>query len=514
VGEYLRQLGLILPEVVLTTLTFVVLVWDLVTRGRDSRQLGYVTLVGLALTGWILLGQWSRLGGEGGAAPGVSAATAFGMVTIDRFGCFFKLFTVGSLAIVTLFVLFDKRERKHGIGEYYFLLLGAGIGIFFMVSTNNLLLLMLGLELLSLASYSLAGFHKGDRRSAEASLKYVVFGGLSAGVMLYGISLLYGLTGTIDLNEMGRGAAQGFPVGLAAQFAESPVPVAIAVVLVLAGFAYKVSVVPFHFWTPDVYEGAPTPVTTFLAVASKAAGFAVLLRFVGALFVVEGVQDTVAAYGERIGLLLAILAAVTMTLGNLSALRQSSLKRLLAYSSIAHAGYVLMGLACMNAEGFSASIFYLAAYYFMNLGAFGFLLYFEGVTGSEDIDSLTGMGWRHPIVSWSMVIFLVSLTGLPPTVGFYGKLLLFYEGVDAGLTWLVVVAALNSALSLFYYFRVVKQLFLAKPEDRVPVHQPLLAGLLAAMSVATVLTGLFNRPLQEWSSDGPESLGIVESERR
>ena len=509
-GEYTRQLGLILPEVVLTTLALVILVWDLVKKGRDSRHLGYATLAGLAITGWILLAQWGQLSEAGGALP----EPVFGMVTIDRFGTFFKLFTVGALAIVTLFIGFDRRERRHGIGEYYFLLLGGAIGIFFMVSTNNLLLLMLGLELLSLASYALAGFHKGDKRSAEAALKYIVFGGLSTGVMLYGISLLYGLTGTIDLTEMGRGGAEGFPVGLAAQFAASPEPVAVAIVLVLAGFAYKVSVVPFHFWTPDVYEGAPTPVTTFLAVASKAAGFAVLLRFVGALFLVDGVHDAVAAYGERIGLLLAILAAATMTLGNLSALRQTSLKRLLAYSSIAHAGYVLMGLACMTGTGFSASIFYLAAYYFMNLGAFGFLLYFEGITGSEDIDSLRGMGWRYPVVSWSMVVFLVSLTGLPPTVGFYGKLLLFYEGVDAGLAWLIVIAALNSVISLFYYFRVVKVLFLTEPEERAASHQPAFAGLLAVLSVATVLTGLLPRPLQKWSVDGPASLGISTPDSR
>ncbi len=501
---YLQDMGRIAPEIVLTLLAFVVLVWDLVTKGRDSRQIGYLSLAGLAVVAYLLFAQWTDL-----TAPDApDRLSAFGMITIDTFGTFFKMFTVGSLAVVILFVLADRRERKDGIGEYYFLLLGAGIGVFFMVSTSNLLLLMLGLELLSLASYSLAGFHKSERRSAEASMKYVIFGGLSAGIMLYGISLLYGLTGTIDLTEMGRGGAEGFPVGLAAQFAVSPEPVAVAIVLVLAGFAYKVSVVPFHFWTPDVYEGAPTPVTTFLAVASKAAGFAVLLRFVGALFLVDGVDDAVAAYGGRIGLLLAILAAATMTLGNLSALRQTSLKRLLAYSSIAHAGYVLMGLACMTATGFSASIFYLAAYYFMNLGAFGFLLYFEGITGSEDIDSLRGMGWRYPVVSWSMVVFLVSLTGLPPTVGFYGKLLLFYEGVDAGLAWLIVIAALNSVISLFYYFRVVKVLFLTEPEERAASHQAAFAGLLAALSVATVLMGLFNGPLQKWSVDGPASLGI------
>ena len=500
-NDYLVQLGRIAPEAVLTVLALVILTWDLVTKGRDCRRLAYGTLAGLGLVVWLLCGQWASLGETG-------AVSAFGMVTVDRFGTFFKLFTALALMVVVLLVLFDRRERKHGIGEYYFLLIGAAIGIFFMVSTNNLLLLMLGLELLSLASYSLAGFHKGSQRSAEASLKYIVFGGLSAGIMLYGISLLYGLTGTIDLSVMGRGGEGGYPVGLVAQFAVSPIPVAVAVVLVLAGFAYKASIVPFHFWTPDVYEGAPTPVTTFLAVASKAAGFAALLRFVGALFLVDGVQEAVHAYGARIGLLLAILSAVTMTLGNLSAMRQRSLKRLLAYSSIAHAGYVLMGLAVMTEAGFSASVFYLAAYYFMNLGAFAFLLYFEGETNSDEIDSLKGMGWRHPVVAWAMVAFLVSLAGLPPTVGFYGKLLLFYEGVDAGLGWLVFIAALNSVISLFYYFRVAKALFLTEPVERVPNRQPALTGLIVGLSVLTVVTGIFNSALQRWSGEAPRALGI------
>ena len=246
--QYLQDMGRIAPEIVLTLLSLVVLVWDLVTKGRDSRQVGYLSLAGLAVVAYLLFGQWTQL-----TAPDApESLSAFGMVTIDTFGTFFKMFTVGSLAVVMLFVLADRRERKDGIGEYYFLLLGAGIGVFFMVSTSNLLLLMLGLELLSLASYSLAGFHKHERRSAEASMRYVICGGLSAGIMLYGISLLYGLTGTIDLLEMGTADGSSWPVGLAAPFANDPVPVAIAVILVLAGFAYKVSVVPFHFWTPDV----------------------------------------------------------------------------------------------------------------------------------------------------------------------------------------------------------------------------------------------------------------------
>jgi NADH-quinone oxidoreductase subunit N len=221
--------------------------------------------------------------------------------------------------------------------------------------------MMLAFELLSLASYSLAGFHKGDKRSAEAAMKYVIFGGLSTGIMLYGVSLLYGLTGTLDLYVMGAADGTGLPAGLVAQVAANPVPVAVAVVLILAGFAYKVSVAPFHFWTPDVYEGAPTPVTTFLAVSSKAAGFGMLLRFLGALFLHDDVQQVVRAYGLRVGLLLGILAAITMVLGNLAALRQPSLKRMLAYSSIAHAGYVLVGIACMSEAGFSAALYYLAA---------------------------------------------------------------------------------------------------------------------------------------------------------
>lgn len=486
---YLDGLQGILPEIALTVTALAALVLDLLTRGRDSRRVAWLSLAGLAVTGFLLLGQW-----------GAPKTTVFGMVQIDAFGNFFKLFSVASLAMVMLFVLNDRRERRDGVGEYYFLLLGAAIGIFFMVSTTNLLLLMLGLELLSLASYSLAGFHKGDKRSAEAALKYVIFGGLASGIMLYGISLLYGLTGTLDLAVMARGGGgEGLPQSLSVQLATSPIPVGVALVLVLAGFAYKISAAPFHFWTPDVYQGAPTPVTTFLAVASKAAGFGALLRFLGGLFVAEGVEAPVAAYGERIGQLLALLAAVTMTLGNLAALRQESLKRMLAYSSIAHAGYVLIGLACMNSAGFSASMYYLAAYYFMNLGAFGFVLYFEGVNGNDEIESLSGLGFRAPLISITMVAFLVSLTGLPPTVGFYGKYLLFVEGVDSGLMWLVVVAALNSVVSLFYYIRVAKVLFLSAPAERTAHPQPVLVGAVAVLGVGTVLFGIYTMPLQRWA---------------
>jgi NADH-quinone oxidoreductase subunit N len=488
VNGYLDQLASIAPEVTLTVFSLIVLVQDLLQKGKNANAVGGVALLGLAIAFFQLL-----------ASAGDPTRTVFGMVVVDRFAGFFKLFTVAALAAVVLFVMCDRRERKQGVGEYYFLLLGAAIGIFFMVGTNNLLLLMLGLELLSLASYSLSGFHKGSRKSAEASMKYVIFGGTSTGIMLYGISLLYGLTGTLDLGAMAASASSGLASSLAGQLHASPIPVAIAVVLVLAGFAYKVSVVPFHFWTPDVYEGAPTPVTTFLAVASKAAGFGALLRFLGALFMKSGASVDVLRYGGRIGLLLAVLSAATMTLGNLAALRQQSLKRMLAYSSIAHAGYVLLGVATMNADGFGAAMYYLAAYYLMNLGAFGFLLYFEGVTGSETVDSLKGMGWKAPVVSITMVAFLISLTGLPPTVGFYGKYLLFVAGWNANLGWLVLVAALNSVVSLFYYLRVAKALFLSDAAGRPAVPQPIFVGFLVLLGAATVALGLYTSPLESWA---------------
>jgi NADH-quinone oxidoreductase subunit N len=487
-GSHFEGIGFIAPELTLLLFALIGLVIDLVKRGKDSHLVGYVTLVGIAIAGFQLMVDF-----------GTESQTVLGLIVVDNFGSFFKLFTLGSVAVVICFVMADRRERRDHIGEYYFLLISAAIGIFFMVGTNNLLLLMLGLELLSLASYSLAGFHKGDKKSAEASMKYVVFGGLSAGIMLYGISLLYGLTGTLDLTLMNSASETGIPRGLGAAVATSPAAVGVAIVLILAGFAYKISVAPFHFWAPDVYEGAPTPVTTFLAVASKAAGFGALLRFLGALFAAEGTTGALAQYKDEIGMLMAVLAAVTMTLGNLAALKQDSVKRMLAYSSIAHAGYVLMGVVAMNAAGFEAAMFYLAAYYFMNLGAFGFLLYFQGVTGEVTYESLKGMGPKAPLVSCAMIVFLISLTGLPPSVGFIGKYYLFSAAIDADYTWLALVAGLNSALSLFYYMKVARYLFLSEAAETTPRPQPVFTGFIVAMAVLTITFGIYVKPLVEWA---------------
>jgi NADH-quinone oxidoreductase subunit N len=282
-------------------------------------------------------------------------------------------------------------------------------------------------------------------------------------------------------------------------------------VLILGGFSYKVSVAPFHFWAPDVYEGAPMPVTTFLAVASKAAGFGALIRFLGVLFVdAEGsISTSVAGYGLKVGELIAVLAAVTMTLGNLAALRQESVKRMLAYSSIAHAGYVLVGVAAMSQEGYEAALFYLAAYYFMNLGAFGFLLYFSGVTGKETFASLRGMGRKAPLIAVPMVVFMVSLTGLPPTVGFPAKYDLFkaaLESTSMNLGWLALCLALNSVISLYYYLRVVKELFLAESDEPTPAPQHSMATILIILAILTTVFGLWFTPLTAWAEQSMDFL--------
>jgi NADH-quinone oxidoreductase subunit N len=293
---------------------------------------------------------------------------------------------------------------------------------------------------------------------------------------------------------------------LGEQFAASPIPISIAFALCLAGFAYKISAAPFHFWTPDVYEGAPTPVTTFLAVASKGAGFAALLRFLAAAFVPDrnlGGPEAMLAYGEKVGALVAVLAALTMTLGNLAALGQRNLKRMLAYSSIAHAGYVLMGVATLGADGFTSVLFYLVVYYFMNLGAFGAVIYFAETTGDEEIDDLRGLGWKMPLVGGAFVVFLVSLVGLPPTAGFPGKWYLFQASIERGYLWLAVVAAVNSAISLFYYFRIARAMYL-RPESEAKFApapaKPVFAALLLALAGGTLALGLGFSPLYQYVS--------------
>jgi NADH-quinone oxidoreductase subunit N len=500
------DVGRIWPEIILSVTALVALLSDLLLRGRDTRVTGWVTTLGVVFTiYWIAR---SFAGAHGGHV--------FGMMVDDRFALFFKLLIASGLLVVTLLSMFFRSFDRDGIGEYYSILVTAAVGAFFLVSTDHLLLLFLGLETLSISSYVLAGFLKRDIRSTEAAVKYLVFGVLASGAMLFGFSLLYGFTGSVRLPEIGAAVqrlmlsgAHGTELHLDA----TGMGVAVGVILSLAGFGFKVAAFPFHFWSPDVYEGAPTPVTTFLSVVSKAASFGMILRFFGgvasATTVIPDAGHAVVG-SPAIGAVIAAVAAMSMTFGNLAAMLQENAKRLLAYSSIAHAGYMLAGVAAFvagtagadgsavaaNPSGAQAVAFYLAAYLLMNLGAFAVVTYLSNRWGAETIGAWAGLGWKSPVASAALAVFLLSLTGVPPTVGFVGKWYLLQAIWTApGLKWLAVLLVLNSIVSLFYYFRMAKSLFLKGEEQataspRKHAYAFELSTIVVALAVGTLWFGI------------------------
>jgi NADH-quinone oxidoreductase subunit N len=361
------------------------------------------------------------------------------------------------------------------------------------------------MEMLSHPSYLLAGWQRKERRSSEAALKYLVYGAVASALMVFGFSLLYGLSGSLWMGDVAARVAAVWDGG-------DPAPraaVAFSMVLVFVGFGFKIAAFPFHFWAPDVYEGSPTPVTTLLAVASKAAGFGLLVRFVDGVFLHTASS---ADWLSRFSWVIAVLAAVTMTYGNVTAVVQRNVKRLLAYSSISHAGYLLMGVAVMTADpggahaalGMDALLFYLVTYYLATLGAFACVMAIANRFGAEDTDDYRGLGWSAPWVGGALVLFLVSLTGLPPTAGFIGKWMLFRAALDGGLAWLAVVAALNAVVALFYYFKIARALFLRGDTEPVPglrargVMPSLALVSILALAAATLWFGLAFDGLSGW----------------
>jgi NADH-quinone oxidoreductase subunit N len=497
-SQYAQDLSYIWPEIILTVTVLLAVIADLVLGGRDVRITGTICLIGTVFATWYVANKlW--------ALPDNVAGHPFGLMVVDQMAVFLKLITGGGLIAILLFSMFFRGFDKDGIGEYYAILVAATLGVFFLVSTSNLLLFYLAVELLSLSSYVMAGINKADRKSGEAALKYLVYGALSTGIMIYGFSLLYGMTGSLEMETIGNALKVAMNAGTAATQG-----VIVASIMIVAGFGYKVASFPFHFWAPDVYEGAPTPVTTFLAVTSKAGAFGVLLRFTQLTFLGGGDADP--QWAGRFAGVMAVMATAGMTYGNITAMLQNNAKRMLAYSSIAHVGYVLVGFASMaalvqagkpQAEAARAVLFYLAAYYLMNLGAFGVIIYLSERYGVETIPEYKGLGWRSPVAGATMVVFLLSLTGLPPTVGFIGKYYLFLAAIESKLTWLAVVAALNSVISLFYYFRFAKALFLRGETEQAPSAgvQGLPAfttvAVLVVLGAATIYLGLMFGSLGE-----------------
>jgi NADH-quinone oxidoreductase subunit N len=472
------------PELALTATAVALAIADVLWarhRGRGPR-LAWLAAGGLLIAAVALL-----------AAPATDSAVFSGMVAVDGFARFFRgLFLAAALCAVAFASQSDEvpAERQ---GEYLVLLCCLCLGLCLLVAAQNLLLLYLSIELVSVPSYVLAGFRRGDRRSSEAALKYVIYGGVASGLMLYGFSWMYGLSGTLDLPGIGAKVAASGHEQPATRLA-----IALAALFSLAGFGYKVAAVPFHMWCPDVYEGAPTPFVAFLSVGPKAAGLAALLRFVLVGFGAGAFPPAGPEFPWPV--LLGVLSVATMTLGNLAAIAQNNLKRLLAYSSIAHAGYMLAAVAVATDEGKKAVMVYLGIYLFMNLGAFLAVIAVRERTGSETIDAYSGLGTASPYLAAMLSVFLFSLTGLPPLGGFIGKFGVFAALIRTEQPFFYIVAligVLNSAVSLYYYARVVKAMYLERPQAPV-VAMPLgrsYATLLTALAVPTVLLGVWWAPL-------------------
>jgi proton-translocating NADH-quinone oxidoreductase chain N len=452
-----EDLWALLPEYWLVALGLGLLILDLFVADDRKSVVGWAAVIGLTL----------------GLVPvagllGVSARTIlFNAYAVDGFAVFFKLIAVGSTILVILSAMDALRGRTRFEGEMYILLTFAAVGLVLMAGSADLILLALSIEFVSLCSYVMAGYFKSDPRSNEAGIKYFLFGAGASAVMLYGFSILYGLTGQTNLYL------------LADRLRSAPQPALImAISLSLAGFGFKISMVPFHQWTPDVYEGAPTPVAAYLSVASKAAGFAALAR----LLVVAIPPDAVDWVT-----LIAGLAAVTMTVGNLLALPQRNIKRMLAYSSISHAGFLLIGVAAFQGDfGIPGLLIYTLAYMFTNLGAFFVAVLVGQRLGSDEIPDYAGLRHRSPWLAFLMAIFMLSLTGIPPTAGFFGKLYIFMGAVNNGLIWLVIVGIVNTVISLYYYVGVIRAMYLMPAPSAEPLTEP--AALRLALAVAVVGT--------------------------
>ncbi len=475
--DNIQSVAFFIPELILTGAVLVVILFHVVSANRTSQFPAFLTLAAVSAAMII----------AGGLGAGGTKDLFFGMVRIDEFSTFFKVI----LSLATLFATFMSIASLEVAGkrqtEYYVFLLSITLGMYLLASSVDIVMILLALELVSIPSYLLAGYLKRMERSVEGAVKYVVYGATASGVMIYGFSLLYGLSGSTNITDIGR----------AVFAANNPIILYLAVAMIAVGFGFKIAAVPFHMWSPDVYEGAPTPVTAFLSVGPKAAGFAILIRFFYEVFASRTGASTWSAVGGVDWMsIFAILSAITMTVGNLVAIVQKNVKRLLAYSSIAHAGYMLMGFVLLNIEGLRAVLFYLVVYLFMNTGAFLVVILVANAVGSEDISDYSGMGVRMPLMSVCMGIFLFALTGIPPFSGFIGKVYLFAGVINKGIYWLAVVAAINSVFSLYYYARILKVMFLESPKSSEPVMVPAVSrALLAVLAFPTLLLGVYWEPV-------------------
>jgi NADH-quinone oxidoreductase subunit N len=495
------DLGLIAPELVLTLSAFLILGLSTLKDTGTRLWAPLLSILACAVTlGTVVAFPWN-LGMEALRVP-ANTIGFNGMFVLDGFSIFFKVvFLLSAILTILLSGRYLVLEREQ-TGEYYALVLFAVVGMMFMASAGDFVAIFVSLETMALSFYVLVGYLRSNRKSNEAALKYFLLGSFSTGIFLYGVSLIYGTTGATNLGLIGASRVKE-----ALQPAQAPIFLT-GVILVTVGLGFKIAAVPFHMWAPDAYEGAPTPVTAFLSTGSKAAAFVVLARVFSISFL---------KLGDQWATLLAILAVASMTLGNVAAILQDNVKRMLAYSSISHAGYVLLGMVAMGGGdsvetrefGLKSVVLYLLIYTFVNIGAFALVIALRrgAVVGDRMVD-FSGLARRAPGAAFAMLVFLLSLAGIPPTAGFIGKWYLFGAAIKADYAWLAAVAVVNSAISLYFYARVVVMMYMRDPletERLAPSPGQRLA--IAACIVFTLVFGIYPQPIITFAEKSILSLG-------
>jgi NADH-quinone oxidoreductase subunit N len=500
----LQDLQYIAPMLLVVGMGLTLMLVDVFAGAGKKDYLGWISLVGIAVALGITAAYW----GEPGKP--VSRLLFDGMLVVDNYALFMDVLFLICAALTILLSMHYLRHQEMEHGEYYVLILFAVAGMMVLAHAADLVTLFLGIETMSIPVYVLVGWRRGSERSTEGSLKYFLLGAFSTGILLYGIALIYGATGTTSFQEILK-----LLEGNKALLDNSYLVVGVALLLVALGF--KIAAVPMHMWTPDAYEGAPTSVTGFMACAVKAAAFAALIRVFTTVFAHKGLA--LGPHGWFT--LVAVASVLTMTVGNLVAIAQKSVKRMLAYSSIAHAGYLLLGLLAtveIGAGAASSVLFYLLAYSFTVLGAFGIVLLFERQGNDEPLklDDFAGLGYRHPLAGLALTLFLLSLTGVPPTAGFFAKFYLFRAGIQAGaadatvMYTLVVLALLNSAAAAYYYLRVVVYMYFHEPEgEATPIlRSPAAIAALVIAFVAVLLLGILPDPYLGMGEKAMASVGL------
>lgn len=477
----------LLADLGLLVVLLVVLTVDLFLKGTRRRSVGIIAALGIL----IVMGLEFIVGLSEVNNPAFAEPVLGGMLRFDMLSVIFSVMVMIAGALTCLISLDVPKLGRQG--EFYAMVIVATMGMTLMSAAADLVMVFLALETTSISLYVLAGYLRDTRRSAEAGLKYYLFGSFMAGLFLYGLSLVYGLAGTTNIYTLAGSLTGVLLSGAGGTFA-----IAIALLLMLAGFGFKISAVPFHFWTPDVYEGAPTPVTAFISTASKAASFALLVRVFTVLWPAEA---TVFWTG-----LLAAISVITMTLGNLLALVQRNMKRMLAYSSIAQAGYTLMGVVALTDLGVAAVTFYMFMYVLTNITAFTVVIIVSNSIESDEIADFAGLSRRSPYLALAMVLALLSLSGVPPLAGFFGKFFLFSAAVQAGYVWLAIIGVLNAIVALYYYLTVVKVMYVDPTEDTRPIRfSPAYTIVLLVTGAGILLMGTVASPWFNWALDAAGS---------